>query len=138
MTRVFRAMVSGVAVLAWLAASNHCAVACLRSAPTEATTGHENCPGHDAPAKEGSQGGCDGQNCCKSLFAPATTLAKNLVGYDATSFVATDYPENHRAILREQHDAPISELDTGPPYCRTFAQLVLQHSVRAHAPPLSA
>ena len=135
MTRGFRAMVSGVAVFAWLAASNHCAVASLRPAPSESAAGHENCPGHDAPTKEDQKGGCDGQNCCKSLFAPAPTLAKNLVSYDATSFVATAYLETNRTVLREQHDAPISELDTGPPYCRTFAQLVLQHCVLAHAPP---
>ena len=32
MTRAFRALVSGVAVFVWLAASNHCAVASLRPA----------------------------------------------------------------------------------------------------------
>jgi hypothetical protein len=136
MTRAVNAMVSGVAVLAWLAASNHCAMASLRPAPSAAAPGHEHCPGHQAPAKKDKSGGCDGQNCCKSLFAPVTALAKNPVAYDATLFVARDYFEGDRTLLREQHDAPISELDTGPPYCRTFAQLVLQHSVRAHAPPL--
>ena len=138
MTRAFRALVSAVAVLAWLAASNHCAVASLRPVASVATEGHEHCPGHEAPAKKGKDGGCDGRNCCKSLFAPVTALAKNPVTYAATSFVARDYPENSGTLPREQHDAPISELDTGPPYCRTFAQLVLQHSVRTHAPPLFA
>ena len=138
MTRVFSTMVSGVVVLAWLIASNHCAVAALRPAPIASAAGHEHCPGHQAPTKKDQKGGCDGQNCCKSLFAPVTALAKNPVAYDATSFVATDYFEADRTLLREQHDAPISELDTGPPYCLAFAELVLQHCVLAHAPPLFA
>ena len=134
MTSVFRALVSGVAMLVWLAASNHCAVASLR--PVAA--GHVHCPGHEAPGKKDKDGGCDGQNCCKTLLAPATATAKNPVTYDVTSFVVRDYPEDSGTLLCEQHDAPISELDTGPPYCRTFAQLVLQHSVLAHAPPIFA
>jgi len=138
MTRPLRALVSSMALFAWLAASNHCVVASLRPAPVAATGEHAHCPGHEAPAKKDPKRGCDGQNCCKSLFAPVTALAKNLRGYDAASFVTRDYLAAAVTPPREQHDAPISELDTGPPYCRTFAQLVLQHSVRAHAPPLCA
>jgi hypothetical protein len=125
-----------MALFAWLAASNHCAVASLHSVPVAATGEHEHCPGHEAPAKKDlPKGGCDGQNCCKSLFAPVTALAKNLLGHDTAFFVTKHYPAADAVLLREQHDAPISELDTGPPYRRTFAELVLQHSVRAHAPP---
>jgi hypothetical protein len=135
--RLFGAIVSTVVVLAWLAASNHCAVAGLLPAPSAAGE-HEHCPGHEAPAKQDKDGGCDGQNCCKSLSVPFTALAKNQLTYDATSFLTAEYPATSLSRLSEQRDAPILELDTGPPGPCSFAELVLQRSVLAHAPPLFA
>jgi len=126
-----------VVACAWLMASSHCLLACFLPAADAIASGHEHCASQEAPAEQEEGRGCDAQNCCKALAAP-TPLAKNLVDCDATSFIIEDPLRTDRDVLREDHDAPIWELDTGPPHRRTFAESVLQRSLLAHAPPALA
>lgn len=134
LTRVFSTAVALVTAAAWLLAANHCAVACLLPQSTASTSEHEHCTPSEAPGDKGEPAGCDSLNCCKSLSAPAT-FAKKLVGYDKAFYTPTDYVVSEFVFLSDQHDAPISELDTGPPRAHSFAELVLQRSLLAHAPP---
>ncbi len=135
LTRVLSTTVALVTAAAWLLAANHCAVACLLPQSTAASSEHEHCTPSEAPADNGQPAGCDSLNCCKSLSAPAT-FAKKLVGYDKAFYTLKDYVVSEFVFPSDQHDAPISELDTGPPPARCFAESVLQRSLLAHAPPL--
>jgi hypothetical protein len=135
LTRLLGTTVTLLTVAAWFLAANHCAVASLVAPLTDAPTGHEHCPASsDAPAGKEQPNDCDGLNCCKSLSAPAS-FAKQLVGYDKAFYTLKDYVVSEFVFATEQHDASISELDTGPPRTHCFAESVLQRSLLAHAPP---
>lgn len=120
-----RSIVTIVAAFSWLAISNHCALAF--TAPAEQTA-QSACPFHSHPAKPKNVE----QPCCKILRALAVKLAKNptptVVDVDLqfAEFVVSAPPK----ISVD----PIS-LDTGPPGSISFAELVLQRSILAHAPP---
>ncbi len=128
-----------LALAGWLVASNHCALGNFIPAAPEAPNAHEHCAGEKpaAPASESENTGCDGSKCCKSLTAPQTAAAKSPVQFDA-SWVPAEFCSAIAAAPGTQHDAPISELDTGPPERPSFAESVLQRSLLAHAPPVFA
>ncbi len=135
--RLANVTISIVAVCAWLLASNHCAIACFLPAPAQVEEGSDHCASHQSPAGEEEQeGGCAEAKCCQALSAPSSAAAKSLVQYDSALFIAKDYPIAERTWLGVQHHEGIWELDTGPPEWRSFAESVLQRSLRAHAPPL--
>jgi hypothetical protein len=122
-------------VAAWFLAANHCVVACLAAPLNAAAESHEHCAGSsDTPAGKEQSSDCDSRNCCKALSAPAS-FAKKLVGYDKAFYTLKDYVVSEIVFPDEQHDASISELDTGPPPAHCFAESVLQRSLLAHAPP---
>ena len=126
-----------VVVAAWFVASNHCALANVAPKPVQASGEHSHCgAAEDAPAGE-EKGGrdCDGSKCCKSLSVSSLAFAKNVVSYDSGLVATKDYPGEVCASLGTDHDAPICELDTGPPVTASFAESVLQRSILAHAPP---
>jgi hypothetical protein len=133
--RVSTAMIALVTAAAWFLAANHCVVACLAPPLNTEAESHEHCGGSsEAPGDQEQPNDCDTTNCCKSLSAPAS-FAKKLVGYDKAFYALKDYVVSEVVFLGEQHDASISELDTGPPPAHGFAESVLQRSLLAHAPP---
>ena len=137
LTRFLCTTVTLLTVVAWFLAANHCAVACLAAPLTAAPEAHEHCgASSDQPADKEQPNGCDSLNCCKSLSAPAS-FAKKLVGYDKAFYTLKDYVLSEIVFVDEQHDASISELDTGPPRAHGFAESVLQRSLLAHAPPVA-
>ena len=137
-SRIFSATFSVVALAAWLLASNHCAIGGLAPKPASAAD-HSHCGGsQEAPADQEKRSDCDGSKCCKSLSAPTLGFAKNLVTFDTALFATTDYLANALPSLGATHDDVICELDTGPPERPSFAESVLQRSILAHAPPISA
>lgn len=115
-------------IAAWLLATNHCAL-------TPATAGTmAQCP-HHHPAGGKSDGGC--RACCQVLKAPGLLVKKSPVNYDTHLFTATIF---FAAVVMPggSFAAEGEALDTGPPpRSVTFAESVLQRSLRAHAPPLS-
>jgi len=128
-------MIALVTAAAWFLAANHCVVACLAPPLNAETESHEHCGGSsETPADQERPNDCDTTNCCKSLSAPAS-LAKKLVGDDKAFYTLKDYVVSEIVFAGEQHDASISELDTGPPPAHCFAESVLQRSLLAHAPP---
>lgn len=130
---ILRAPIVLLAVLAWLAVSNHCALASFEG--SAGMIAAPSCHGmHDshAPAKQKQQGDVE---CCKILRATLPSLAKNLVAQPASAFAIQTWfvtlvrmSEQPRLILQ-------LELDTGPPESASFAETVLQQSLLAHAPP---
>ncbi|CAN5466913.1 hypothetical protein BH20VER3_BH20VER3_16890 [soil metagenome] len=131
----FAGSLSLLLVTAWLFASNHCAVAEYLPKQTLASGEHESCPGHPASQPEKEQGGCDGQNCCKSLSAPVLGQIKSLVAADQFGFIPPREFSTLASWETDQHAAAIWEIDTGPPGASSFAESVLQRSLLAHAPP---
>ncbi len=128
-----RFAVSLIAVSAWLAASNHCAIGATASSQVAKAPAHAGCPGHGAPKKDGKS---NEMECCQSFPPAAADAGKTVVSYDSHNFALQLYfvtallaPEDSDRDLR-----PL-ELDTGPPRAPWFVESVLQRSIPAHAPP---
>jgi hypothetical protein len=118
-----------VTICSWFAVSNHCAFAALGTKTEPVQTG---CPFHSKPKEKPSAGA----QCCKILRAVAPVTAKSWVRDDAKFAFADSY--NSESATSAAHlqtmQLPLS-LDTGPPGARSFAELILQRSLLAHAPP---
>jgi hypothetical protein len=130
---LLRAPIVLLAVLSWLAVSNHCALAALDA--SSATIAAPSCHGtHEerAPAKQKKEGDVE---CCKVLRATLPSLAKNLAPSNASAFaIALDSIALFSGSDQLPPLCPL-ELDTGPPGRISFAEIVLQRSLLAHAPP---
>jgi hypothetical protein len=124
-----RAAIVVVAICAWFAISNHCAFAALA---TNSTPSRE-CPFHSKPKEKPSTGA----QCCKILRALASVPAKSWSRDDTKLSNADASREECAPTGAYSHPTlvPLS-LDTGPPpRVRSFAELILQRSLLAHAPP---
>jgi hypothetical protein len=121
-----------VAICSWFAISNHCAFAALA---TKTGSAQRGCPFHAKPAKQGKQS--TGAQCCKTLRAVASIANKSWARDDAKLSGADGYYVKPALTIAFSATAPMA-LDTGPPDGRSFAELVLQQSLRAHAPPALA
>jgi hypothetical protein len=119
--------------VAWFAIVNHCALAGLLAMQTKpAIASCHHCADDQSPAQNKN---ANGSECCKRLGA-TLVAAKKLVDYDAWLLTLQPYlvapvifANEPKLTLRG------GELDTGPPFAKTFAELTLQRSILAHAPP---
>jgi len=117
-------------ICSWIAISNHCAFSAIATRTDSAQNG---CPFHSKPANPQPQP--IGTACCKILRAVATTPAKNLAP------TISDLPHVDLGFAElpvftpPKISFPAATLDTGPPGALTFAELILQRSLLAHAPP---
>jgi hypothetical protein len=133
-TRLKRASRYTTALLsltAWFFLSNHCALGVI-SSPAEAATEAGDCPMHSAPAKKKPAAKTP---CCKEVRAVVAKCVQ-VAALEMRPIASQDYaPE---IFLRPPCEAiEIEGLDTGPPGRLSFAELVLQESMLAHAPPVS-
>jgi hypothetical protein len=121
-----------VAICSWFAISNHCAFAALATKTDSVQTG---CPFHSKPKEKPSTGA----QCCKILRAIASVTAKSWLRDDAKLFEADHYYDE-RALITAYLQTTLAPLflDTGPPDAHSFAELILQRSLLAHAPPVPA
>jgi hypothetical protein len=122
-------------LVAWFGASNHCALGALQGAG--AVHQHAGCCCHhsripdaprNAPVKE----------CCAALHSTLPTTEKSPappVTLDGDS-QSVDLQPAGLSIRPET--SKIEPIETGPPRAHSFAELVLQRSLRSHAPPLTA
>lgn len=119
--------------LAWLAISNHCALAAIEgAAKMPMPSCHATAPANQSPAKHDQKSGVE---CCKVLRATLPTLSKSLAACDTFAFVAHTYVAGETLFPDESRLSRVFEWDTGPPGAESFAESVLQRSVLAHAPP---
>jgi hypothetical protein len=119
--------------VAWLAIVNHCALAgllAMQAKPAVASCHHS--AGEQSPTKNKD---ANGSECCKTLHA-TLVAAKKLVDYDARLLTFQPYFVAP-VILAIDPKVTLGggELDTGPPFAKTFAESILQRSILAHAPP---
>jgi len=129
-----RGAVIVVAICSWFAISNHCAFAALAIKTSSVQTG---CPFHSKPAKQEKQS--TGAQCCKILRAVAPVPTKSWARDEAKLSDADGYCRE-RVLTNARFPTTLALLflDTGPPDAHSFAELILQRSLRAHAPPIAA
>jgi hypothetical protein len=120
---------------AWFSISNHCALGALIAARTQSATAQMHCHGDQpSPSKKSSETEVP---CCKLLRA-TVVKTDTTARYDASAFVLQQYfPHGLFFGGDVRHTSLPEEFDTGPPFSISFAESVLQRSIRAHAPPFS-
>ena len=128
-----RSVTVAVTILSWLAISNHCAFGAIADRDRETQSA---CPFHSEPVKP--QLPPSGTQCCKILRAVVPVVTKSWARDDG-KFSSVDLRVDEFPLVEHSHTAPSPLcLDTGPPEAPTFAELILQRSLLAHAPPVSA
>jgi hypothetical protein len=126
-----RAAIVAVVICSWLAISNHCAFAALATKTDAASDG---CPFHSKPKEKPSAG----TQCCKILRAVTPVVTKSWARDDAKLSRADFCAEESIGTEHLRTALAPSFLDRGPPDARSFAELILQRSLLAHAPPIPA
>ena len=126
-----RGAIVAVAICSWFAISNHCVFVALATNDTAS----RECPFHSKPKEKPSTGA----QCCKILRAVASVATKSWTRDDA-KFSKADHYSNERALITAYLQTTLAPLflDTGPPDAHSFAELILQRSLLAHAPPVPA
>ena len=133
MKAVTRCAVVLIAICSWLAISNHCAFAAVATKTNSVQT---ECPFHSTPAKQKQEP--SQLQCCKILRAVVFAQTKSWARDDAKFFDVDLCVEEFVLVALLPNAQASSSLDTGPPGARSFAELILQRSVLAHAPPFRA
>jgi hypothetical protein len=132
--RMSRSFTVLLTVAAWLCLSNHCALGLgTISSPASEESEAGACPMHPAPAKKKP---APNPPCCKDLRAIAVHALKN-IGARAGQFAGVSDYAPAIFLTPPRRVIEINGLDTGPPGCFSFAELVLQKSLPSHAPPVS-
>jgi hypothetical protein len=122
-----------ITIFSWLAISNHCAFGAIADRDRETESA---CPFHSEPVKP--EPPPSGTQCCKILRAVVPVVTKSWAR-DDTKVSSVDLRVDEFALVAHSHTTPAPLfLDTGPPKARTFAELILQGSLLAHAPPARA
>src|SRR3954447_5983707 len=98
----------------------------------EISKAQTECPFHSKPAKQKEQSAQ--VQCCKILRAVVFAKTKDWARDDA-KFCDANFPVQVWALVdySTRAVAPLL-LDTGPPGALSFAELILQSSLPAHAP----
>jgi len=131
---IARCLIIAIAICSWFTISNHCAFAALATKTDSVQAG---CPFHSKPAKQEKPPA--GAQCCKILRAVAPVPVKGWARDDTNLSDSDGYGgERALAIAYSQTALVLLSLDTGPPGVRSFAELILQRSLLAHAPPVPA
>jgi hypothetical protein len=126
-----RCVIVALALCSWISISNHCALGAIA---TKSEPAQNECPFHSKPAE--SQQPAAGIQCCKILRAVVPVVTKSWARDDA-KFSSIDPRVDEFALVARSHTTPAPLfLDTGPPKARTFAEVILQRSLLAHAPPV--
>jgi hypothetical protein len=128
-----RSAAVAIAICSWIAVSNHCAFAAVAPQINQA---QNQCPFHSKPAKQKENS--SHAQCCKVLRAVVFAKTKDWARDDA-QFCDANFPVQASVFVAYSPRvvAPLL-LDTGPPGAFSFAELILQKSLLAHAPPLLA
>jgi hypothetical protein len=130
---IVRSASVAIAICSWFAISNHCAFAAVATKTDSVQT---ECPFHSTPAKQKQEP--SQLQCCKILRAVVFAQTKSWARDDG-KFSDVGLRVEEFAHLGLSHSAQASlPLDTGPPSARSFAELILQRSLFAHAPPFHA
>ena len=133
MKAVTRCAVVLIAICSWFAISNHCAFAAVATKTDSVQT---ECPFHSKSAKQKQEP--SQLQCCKILRAVVLAQTKSWARDDAKFFDLDLCVEQFVLVALLPNAQASSSLDTGPPDAHSFAELILQRSLFAHAPPFRA
>ena len=123
-----------IAICSWIAVSNHCAFAAVA---TESHKAQSECPFHSKPAKQNEQS--SQLQCCKILRAVVFAESKTWTRDDAKFRNVTLSVQTGVLLTCSLRSIAPLLLDTGPPSgAFSFAELILQRSLFANAPPFVA
>ena len=125
-----RSLIVALTICSWIAISNHCALAAVA---TKTDSAQSDCPFHSKPAKQKQEP--SQVQCCKILRAVVFTQMKSWARDDAKSFDVDLRVEEFVFVEFLPNAQASSSFDTGPPGAHSFAELILQRSLLAHAPP---
>jgi hypothetical protein len=125
-----RCVAVAITICSWIAISNYCAFAAMA---TKDDSAQSTCPFHSKPEKQKEHS--SQVECCKVLRAVVPTISKSWTR-DNADVSDIHFPFEECRLLAHFRDAlaPLL-LDTGPPGAHSFAELILQRSLLAHAPP---
>jgi len=128
-----RCVAVAITICSWFSISNHCAFAAMA---TKSDSTQAACPFHSKPENQKEQ--TSQVQCCKVLRAVVPTISKSWTRGDG-DVSDIHFPFEDCRLLAHFRDelAPLL-LDTGPPGAHSFAELILQQSLLAHAPPFLA
>jgi hypothetical protein len=132
-SRIVQLAIVPFMMFSWIAISNHCAFGAVA---TKSKPSQSECPFHSKPAKQKEQS--TQVQCCKILRAVVSTAEKSWTRDDTTFSDIDLYFEKLALIVTSRNALLPLLLDTGPPGARSFAELILQRSILAHAPPFLA
>jgi hypothetical protein len=123
-----------VAVLAWLAGTNHCLLGLMQQ-PKNETVSTCACANRSEKPDRADRGSSSMLGCCQGLQSSKIDLAKTkiepvLVGLHLLPTAHFTLPEPPRNRLQN------TEYDTGPPVTGFFVETVLQRCLRENAPPI--
>ena len=128
-----RSLIAAITICSWIAVCNHCAFAAVAK---EIDKAQDECPFHSKPTKQKEQS--SQVQCCKILRAVIFSKTKDWARDDA-KFCDANFPVQACVLLAySTRDVAPLLLDTGPPGAFSFAELILQQSLPAHAPPSRA
>jgi hypothetical protein len=116
---------------AWFAISNHCVLGAIEA---QAGKPVAHCHGHQPSPAQPSDGDQESP-CCKTLRATVAIPVKAPEAQPDASLFVYDFVSQIHAFDDRQLEGVSYFSDTGPPGSSTFAELVLQRSILAHAPP---
>jgi len=133
MNATTRCAAVAIVICSWIAVSNHCALAAV---VTEIDKAQTECPFHSNAAKQKEQP--SQVQCCKILRAIVFAQLKTWGRDDAKFSDAALCVEKSAPFAPLLHSLVPLFLDTGPPGPLSFAELILQRSLLAHAPPFLA
>lgn len=134
--RITRAVIVAMTLLGWIVLSNHCALGQMAHTPQARKT-HACCQnGEPKQEQQPPVDGKPGLECCKALHVILPIGAKIDLS-SVTYFVAVLATT---LTLEDKTGEPVVvACDSGPPpRAATFSELVLQRSLRSHAPPFFA
>ena len=127
---ITRSFEVAIVIVSWIAISNHCAFAAVVPKTDSVQT---ECPFHSKPAQQKQEP--SQLQCCKILRAVVFAQTKSWARDDAKSFDVDFRVEEVTLVALLPNVQASWSLDTGPPGVRSFAELILQRSLLAHAPP---
>jgi hypothetical protein len=137
--KIARTIIVATSMLSWFAASNHCVLAAppVKHVAMGQSGMSSGCPMHTKQQRSQpeKQNGCGDLPCCKNLRATTTAAAKLVASPVWLGALITFYtPAEAEATAAAARTSCF--LDRGPPGESSFAELVLQRSILAHAPPV--
>jgi hypothetical protein len=134
--KLFNAAVAVLAVLAWFAGTNHCALGLIEQ-PQKTAVPISHCPEHSGKADGNAPGTSGMLACCQGLLSSNIDVSKAKISFSPVLLGIQLFAISHLVLPEAPKSILLStEYDTGPPSASFFLEAVLRRSLCENAPPL--